>query len=107
MADFKTALQALSQGKIKQKQLSKQLHDLLTRSPQLANRMLMQLDEALNEALISDKSYADLKRQINDFRRANARLTEAGDELDEQATVFSRPETVIGAGEEPSSEDPT
>ncbi|MEX2517540.1 MAG: protein kinase [Gammaproteobacteria bacterium] len=107
MADFKTALQALSQGKIKQKQLSKQLHDLLTRSPQLANRMLVQLDEALNEALISDKSYADLKRQINDFRRANARLTEAGDELDEQATVFSRPETVIGAGEEPSSEDPT
>ena len=46
MADFKTTLEALAKGDLKIESLSKQLDGLLKKSPQFANKLLLQLDEA-------------------------------------------------------------
>lgn len=90
MADFKTALETLAKGELKLESLSKQLDSLLAKSPQFANKMLAQLDEVYAEKNLDDKQYAELKRKINDFRRANASETESGEAASADSTVFSQ-----------------
>ena len=78
MADFKTALEALAKGELKLETLSKQMDVLLSKTPKFANNMLVQLDEMHETKNLDDKQYAQLKRQINEFRRAHATETEGG-----------------------------
>ncbi|OGT79557.1 MAG: hypothetical protein A3H91_15485 [Gammaproteobacteria bacterium RIFCSPLOWO2_02_FULL_61_13] len=90
MADFKTALEALGEGKITVDILSQQLEKLLSQAPQHATRLLTYLDDALARKRIDDRAYAALKRQINQFRRAHADQTEEAGSAGEEATVFDR-----------------
>ncbi len=90
MADFKTALEALAKGELKLETLSKQLDVLLAKSPKFANKMLAQLDEVHSAKKLDDKQYAELKRKINEFRRANASETESGSSGGADSTVFSQ-----------------
>ncbi|MBL1140575.1 MAG: protein kinase [Proteobacteria bacterium] len=90
MADFKTALEALAKGELKLETLSKQLDVLLAKSPKFANKMLAQLDEVFAEKKLDDKQYAELKRKINEFRRAHASETESGTSGTADSTVFSQ-----------------
>jgi len=78
LADFKTALEALAKGELKLETLSKQMDVLLSKTPKFANNMLVQLDEMHETKNLDDKQYAQLKRQINEFRRAHATETEGG-----------------------------
>ena len=89
MADFKNALEALDRGELKLSDLSKQLHALLTKTPKYTHRILAQLDEAFAAGMVNEATYTQLKRQINEFRRANAQLTEQGG-VDGEATVFEQ-----------------
>jgi len=90
LADFKTALEALAKGEIKLESLSKQLDVLLTKSPKFANKILAQLDEVFAQKKLDDKQYAELKRQVNEFRRAHASETESGESASADSTVFSQ-----------------
>lgn len=90
MADFKTALEALAKGEIKLETLSRQLDILLAKSPKFANKMLAQLDEIFAQKKLDDKQYAELKRQINEFRRSHASETESGSSVEADSTVFSQ-----------------
>ncbi|MFT5427283.1 MAG: hypothetical protein ACI9ZT_002242, partial [Gammaproteobacteria bacterium] len=55
MADFKTALEALAKGELKLETLSKQVDILLSKTPKLANNMLVQLDEIYENKNLDDK----------------------------------------------------
>jgi serine/threonine protein kinase len=90
LADFKTALEALAKGEVKLESLSKQLDVMLTKSPKFANQILAQLDEVFAQKKIDDKHYAELKRQINEFRRRNASETEGSGPATSDSTVFSQ-----------------
>ncbi len=90
MADFKTALEALGKGDLKLESLSKQLDILLAKSPKFAIKILAQLDEVYAEKKLDDKQYAELKRQINEFRRSHASETESGESAGSDSTVFSQ-----------------
>lgn len=90
MADFRTALEALGEGKITVAVLSKQLDKLLSQAPQHATKLLAHLDDAIDRKRIDDKAYAALKRQINQFRRTHADETEDSAEGGGEATVFDR-----------------
>ena len=104
MADFKAALEALAQGKIKPKTLSNQLKKLLEQSPGVANKLLAQIDQYHAKKFINDAQYAELKRQINHFRRTHQTETEAsaggGD-----ATVFDQGDDQSQSSGVPSEED--
>ncbi len=89
MADFNTALEALGQGKVSLEALSAQLDNLLASNPAHAAKLLAQLDNAHANKTIEDKAYAELKRKINEFRRANAASTETGGEGGD-STVFAQ-----------------
>jgi hypothetical protein len=93
VADFKTTLEALAEGKLDIEVLAKQLTKLLDQSPQYAKRMLEQLDECYAEQKIGDLAYARLKGQINQYRRAHAAKTEASDSGKGDSTVFDQPNT--------------
>ena len=95
MADFKTALEALAKGDLDIEVLSKQLTKLLGQSPQYATRMLSHLDEMYSDKKIDDKTYARLKGQINQYRRAHAEKTEGG-ESGVDSTVFAQEEAKAG-----------
>ena len=97
MADFKTALEALANGKLDINVLSKQLDKLLKENPKYANAMLQQLDAANEQKKIDDKAYASLKRQINQYRRAHAGETEDGVKADSDSTVFDRQDNFAAA----------
>ena len=90
MADFKTALEALSVGKINLDGLSRQMDKLLNQNPKLAVRMLEQLDEGYALELLGDQDYAALKRQINQYRRQHATETESGASAGGESTVFAQ-----------------
>ncbi len=90
MADFNTALEALGQGKISLEALSKQVDILLEKNPAHAAQLLVHLDSAHENKTIDDKAYADLKRKINQFRRANAPQTESGSDSAGDSTVFAQ-----------------
>jgi serine/threonine protein kinase len=95
LADFKTALEALAKGELKLETLSKQLDILLGKTPQFANKMLVQLDEVYEQKNLDDKQYAHLKRQINEFRRTHASETESGAESGgAESTVFAKDSAV-------------
>jgi serine/threonine protein kinase len=102
LADFKTALEALAKGEIKIESLSKQLDILLNKSPKFANKMLAQLDEIHGQNKLDDKQYAQLKRQINEFRRSHSSETESGGESAGDSTVFSQDSVV--ESKEPASD---
>jgi serine/threonine protein kinase len=111
LADFKTALEALAKGEVKLESLSKQLDMLLNKSPQFANKMLEQLDEIYAQKKLDDKQYAQLKRQINEFRRTHASETEGGPATgNADSTVFSQDSIVenqaapSASGSKPSSD---
>ncbi|MGB1799737.1 MAG: hypothetical protein ACPHLK_02785 [Gammaproteobacteria bacterium] len=89
MADFKTALDALAKEEIQLDSLSNQIDSLLAKNPKFATKMLAQLDESFEEKKLDDKQYAQLKRQINEFRRTHASETEDDSAVDADATVFS------------------
>ncbi len=104
MADFKTALEALAKGEIKLESLSKQLDILLDQSPQFANKMLAQLDEIHEQKKLDDKQYAQLKGQINKFRRSHSSETESDAKTGSaDATVFSQDSIVESS--EPATSD--
>lgn len=108
MADFKTALEALAKGEVKLESLSKQLDMLLNKSPQFANKMLVQLDEIYEQKKLDDKQYAELKRQINQFRRTHAAQTEGGSEAGgADSTVFSQDSVIENSSNDESSGDST
>ena len=89
MADFKTALDALAKDEIQLDSLSNQIDSLLAKNPKFATKMLTQLDESFEEKKLDDKQYAQLKRQINEFRRTHASETEDDSAADSDATVLS------------------
>lgn len=84
MADFKTALRALSRGDLDFEAVSTNLNKLLNKQPQLAISIMEQLREAYGEDLIDATIYARLKKTV-------AAHTNAADEDDEQ--------TQFGAGQ--------
>lgn len=94
MADFKAALEALAKGELKLESLSKQLGSLLEKSPKFANKILVQLDEIHAQKKLDDKQYAQLKRQVNEFRRSHASETESGQSGGADSTVFSQDSVV-------------
>jgi serine/threonine protein kinase len=95
LADFKTALEALAKGELKLESLSRQLGILLEKSPKFANKILAQLDEIHAQKKLDDKQYAQLKRQINEFRRTHASETESGTaSANADSTVFSQDSVV-------------
>jgi len=91
LADFKTALEALAKGELKLESLSRQLGILLEKSPKFAKKILAQLDEVYAQKKLDDKQYAQLKRQVNEFRRSHSSETE-GDigAKGSDSTVFSQ-----------------
>ena len=109
MADFKTALEALTSGKLELDVLGKQLEKLLQETPKHATRMLAQLEEAFEQDKIDDKSYAALKGQINQYRRDHAAETETGENVDAEATEFAKDDNFSAepAPETIDSEDAT
>ena len=91
MANFKHILEALGEGRIDIETFSSQLERELIKYPQSARKTLEELDEAHALNAINDQHYTRLKRQINQFRRLHAEVTEIEIESDEslQATVFA------------------
>jgi len=89
MADFKTALEALTTGKLTLEALGKQLEKLLQTSPGYALSILQQLEDCFSQKKIDDKAYTALKRQINQFRRDHAAETE-GAPVGGESTVFAK-----------------
>lgn len=102
MADFKTALEALAKGEVKLETLSKQLDVLLAKNPKFATKMLAQLDDVFAQKNLDDKHYAELKRKINEFRRANTSETEDGS-ASSDSTVFSQDSVVENKASEGSA----
>jgi serine/threonine protein kinase len=107
VADFKTALEALADGKLDINLLVKQLDKLLRDEPKFAHRMLTQLDEIHDNNRIDDNVYATLKRQINQYRRAHAAATETTSEKPAaDSTVFAKEDNFTPA-EQPAADDST
>lgn len=98
MANFKTALEALSKGSIDINSLTGQLVALLDKTPDQANHILAQLDEIYQQKLISNEHYAHLKRQINQYRREHSAETETGEDI-ENATVFAPHDSPTGSND--------
>tara|TARA_R110002072_G_scaffold14582_9_gene60257 strand:- start:69371 stop:73708 length:4338 start_codon:yes stop_codon:yes gene_type:complete len=102
LADFKTALEALAKGELKLETLSKQMDILLSKTPKFAKNMLVQLDEIHEKKNLDDKQYAQLKRQINEFRRTHSTETESGPAAGgADSTVFSS-DSVVEENKAPS-----
>lgn len=99
MADFKTALAALAEGKINIDALAGQMEKLLQANPAYALGMLQQLDECHDQKKIDDKAYTTLKRQINQYRRTHAAETE-GESAGGDATVFAQEDNFSKQAEE-------
>ncbi len=98
MADFNTALEALGQGKVSLEALCSQLDNLLNQNPAHATQLLAHLDKAHENKVIDDKAYAELKRRINQFRRAHAPQTESGAGTAGDSTVFARDDDFADPG---------
>ena len=95
MADFKKALEALGQGKIQADALAKQLDVILSQSPEYAPQLLTLLDQAATNNVINAEQQTELKRKINQFRRANALETESLGSSDDEATVFASTDNML------------
>ena len=89
MANLKHILEALGEGKIDIETLAGQLDRELKKYPQSARKTLEDLDEAHVLNAINDQHYTQLKRQINQFRRLHAEVTEIESDESLQATVFA------------------
>lgn len=86
MADFKTALRALSRGEVEFAAVSENLARLLQRQPQLAVSIMEQLREAYGEDLIDAAIYARMKKVVAE---QSAPLDDPGNE----ATKFDTADT--------------
>ena len=101
MADFKTALEALTSGQLELDALSQQLTSLLNENPKYATKLLAQLEQVNDQGSMDNHAYAELKRQINEFRRAHPSETEAIDEpADPEATEFAQEDSVDASSED-------
>ncbi len=85
MADFKTALQALSRGQLSEEQIVANLDKLLRKSPKLAPQILGELREAYGSDLINAQVYASLKKRVQDI--AGVPVAAGGDA--DEATRFA------------------
>ena len=101
MADFRTALDALANGKISIDALGVQMEKLLQANPAYALGMLQQLDECHERNKIDDQAYTTLKRQINQYRRTHAAETE-GEDAGPEATVFAQEDNFAARAQEPA-----
>jgi len=90
VADFKTALEALGAGKLDANVLAKQIDKLLQTNPAFATKMLVQLDEALEQSKVDDSTYASVKSQVSQFRQGNAGETEKGGSASADSAVFAQ-----------------
>ena len=106
MADFKTALEALGEGKLSADVLSKQIENLLQANPKFATKMLTQLDEAREQSKIEGDTYTSVKSQINQFRRGNAGATETGENASGDSTVFAQGEGAVADDKTVKTESP-
>jgi len=106
VADFKTALEALGQGKVGLDALSKQLDKLLQTTPQHATRLLAQLDEAFAAKTIDNAAFTKLKGQINQYRRTHAKETESSEESGRDSTVFAQDDNFEKQGAAPRAAAP-
>ena len=88
MANFKTALRLLVEGKLNLSTLEQQLAKFLTKSPQHANKMLAELEEIHEQGGIGAQDYITLKSQINEYRRKHALATEGKEMPTGASTVF-------------------
>ncbi|MGE0384698.1 MAG: protein kinase [Gammaproteobacteria bacterium] len=84
MADFKTALQALARNEIKLEALVKNMDKLLRKQPALAQQMLGELRDAYANDVIDARTYASLKKRVQDVAGAGV---EAGGNADERTRV--------------------
>jgi serine/threonine protein kinase len=100
VADFKTALEALGEGKLDANVLAKQIEKLLQTNPKFATKMLAQLDEVHAQNKIDDKVFTSVKSQINNFRRSNAAETEGGGDASDEATVFAQDSATAAVDED-------
>ncbi len=101
MADFKTALEALASGQLELEGLSKQLSTLLNDNPKYATKLLAQLEQINDQGSLDKTAYTELKRQINEFRRAHASETEAIDSQDDpEATEFAQEDALDASSED-------
>ena len=104
MADFKTALETLAKGDMDIEVFSKQLSKLLDQKPEFAPKMLTELDEIYGQKKINDQTYAHLKRQINQYRRAHATKTESGAEKAvDDSTVFVQEDNIAAQKKAPQA----
>ena len=104
MADFKTALETLAKGDMDIEVFSKQLTKLLDQKPEFAPKMLTELDEIHDQKKINDQTYAQLKRQINQYRRAHATKTESGaGEAAGDSTVFAQEDNIAAQEKAPQA----
>ena len=85
MADFKTALKAMSRGDLDFEAVSKNLTKLLNKQPQLGIPIMEQLREAYGEDLIDAASYARLKKTV----AAHANIASGGNDTDDRTAFGS------------------
>ncbi|MGK0298092.1 MAG: serine/threonine protein kinase [Gammaproteobacteria bacterium] len=106
MADFKTALEALTSGQLDLDGLTLQLTKLLNDNPKYATRLLAQLEKINETGNLDNQSYTELKRQINEFRRTHSSETENVDTpADPESTKFAQEDQQIeGADSEDATE---
>ena len=78
MADFKTALNALSRGEIEYDAISRNLTKLLKKQPAVAVNIMQQLREAYGEDLIDATIYARLKKVVAENSAPDDRRASGG-----------------------------
>ncbi|MCC7411220.1 MAG: SUMF1/EgtB/PvdO family nonheme iron enzyme [Gammaproteobacteria bacterium] len=91
MADFKTALQALSRGELNLDVVAKNIDKVLRKSPKLATQMLEELRAAYGNDLIDAQTYASLKKRVQDV----VGLTDTGGSTDDATRFGSADSTQI------------
>lgn len=64
MADFRTTLEQLAQGKIEFEAVARNIEKLLAKRPQAAVTIMDQLKQAVVDAVIDAETYARLKTRI-------------------------------------------
>ena len=101
MADFKTALQALSRGELKMEVITKNLEKFLKKRPAEAAKIVEQLRAAYAEDAIDAQTYAQLKKIVDN----TAGVAVEAESVDaDQATVFAGDDSAADGGSVPSAD---
>ena len=101
MANFKTALIALGQGRIQPELLQNQIGKLISTKPGLASAMLSQLNHAHSEKHISEQLYSLLRDHINQCSQSSD-----ADGSATRAAATRAPTASSGAGQPESTNMP-